>query len=303
TSKVIDRCFAMNFVTYIQVLLFLAVAAQKEQVSLLFVGDISFSGPVKYYVEHNYHSYNDTFSDVASFIRETDISIANLESPFVNKDMHRYKVAKVVNLDSSPEAVSALSFAGFDVVTLANNHLNDFGSIGVNFTVQVLKKAGIKYFGVSYGNFNSSQEPLIVEKNGLKIGLLGYCDDALHSGKRNCTGLRSLFTSGPAVYQDAIATKDVTKLKAANVDIIVVFMHWGKEVLCEPLPYQLHITKHLESLGVQVIIGSHPHVIQRHCIHGNRFVAYSFGEFFVPSNPTPGRKRSEIVWETWYETR
>ncbi|KAJ7392940.1 hypothetical protein OS493_008181 [Desmophyllum pertusum] len=59
---------------------------------------------------------------------------------------------------------------GFDVVTLANNHLNDFGSIGVNFTVQVLKEAGIKYFGVSYGNFNSSQEPLIVEKNGLKLG-------------------------------------------------------------------------------------------------------------------------------------
>ncbi|KAJ7392941.1 hypothetical protein OS493_008182 [Desmophyllum pertusum] len=100
----------MNFVTYIQVLLFLEVAAQKEQVTLLFVGDISFSGPVKYYVEHNYHSYNDTFSDVAPFIREADISIANLESPFVNKDMHRYKVAKVVNLDSSPEAVSALRY-------------------------------------------------------------------------------------------------------------------------------------------------------------------------------------------------
>ncbi|KAJ7392936.1 hypothetical protein OS493_008176 [Desmophyllum pertusum] len=59
-------------------------------------------------------------------------------------------------------------------------------------------------------------------------------------------------------------------------------MHWGKEVLCEPLPYQLHITKHLESLGVHVIIGSHPHVIQRHCIHGNRFVAYSLGNFLFP---------------------
>ncbi|KAJ7392934.1 hypothetical protein OS493_008174 [Desmophyllum pertusum] len=104
----------MKLATYIQVLLFQAVTAKKEQVSLLFVGDISFSGPVKYYVEHNYHSYNDTFSDVTPFIREADISIANLESPFVNKDMHRYEVAKAVNLDSSPEAVSALSFAGFD---------------------------------------------------------------------------------------------------------------------------------------------------------------------------------------------
>ena len=91
-------------------LLNIAFSFPLEKVSLLFVGDISFSGPVKYYVEHNYHSYNDTFSDVAPFIREADISIANLESPFVNKDMHRYKVAKVVNLDSSPEAVSALRY-------------------------------------------------------------------------------------------------------------------------------------------------------------------------------------------------
>ena len=51
-----------------------------EQVSLLFVGHISFSGPVKYYVEHNYHSYNDSFKDVAPFIREANISVANLES-------------------------------------------------------------------------------------------------------------------------------------------------------------------------------------------------------------------------------
>lgn len=50
-----------------------------------------------------------------------------------------------------------VSFAGFDAVTLANNHMNDFGSKGVNFTVQVLQEVGIKYFGISYGIFNSSQ--------------------------------------------------------------------------------------------------------------------------------------------------
>lgn len=79
--------------------------------TLLFVGDISLSGPVKYYVEHNYHSYNDSFSDVASFIREADIAVANLEYPFVSKDVYRYMykaVRKAVTLDSSPRAVSAL---------------------------------------------------------------------------------------------------------------------------------------------------------------------------------------------------
>ena len=80
---------------------------------MLFVGDISFSGPVKYYVEHNYHSYNDSFRDVAPFIREADISVANLESPFVSKDVYRYKYkgGKSVYLDSSPDAVSALRYS------------------------------------------------------------------------------------------------------------------------------------------------------------------------------------------------
>jgi len=55
------------------------------------------------------------------------------------------------------DSLLLLSFAGFDVMTLANNHLNDFGSEGVNFTVDVLKKTGVKYFGVTYGKYDSSQ--------------------------------------------------------------------------------------------------------------------------------------------------
>ena len=60
------------------------------------------------------------------------------------------------------DSLLSLSFAGFDVVTLANNHLNDFGSEGVDFTVDVLKKTGVKYFGVTYGKYDSSQVPVIV---------------------------------------------------------------------------------------------------------------------------------------------
>ena len=59
-------------------------------------------------------------------------------------------------------------------------------------------------------------------------------------------------------------------------------MHWGKELLFKPLPYQRRITRHLLSVGVHVIIGSHPHVLQPHCIHGNKLVAYSLGNFLFP---------------------
>ena len=78
----------------------------------MFVGDISFSGPIKYYVEHKYHTYNDSFDEVAPYIRQADISIGNLESPFVSQDVYRhtYKGKKLMILDSSPEAAPALRY-------------------------------------------------------------------------------------------------------------------------------------------------------------------------------------------------
>ncbi|XP_015778095.1 PREDICTED: capsule biosynthesis protein CapA-like [Acropora digitifera] len=211
-----------------------------HRVTLLFVGDISFTATAKYYVEHGYHSYNDTFKEVASYIREADVSIGNLESPFVGDNMYQYiyrKGKKFVILDSDPIAVSALSFAGFDAVTLANNHLTDFSEEGVNFTVKTLNKAKIKHFGDSYGKWTSSQ---------------------------------------------------------ADVDLIVVLIHFGYELQIEPHPYQRLIVKHLISLGVQIIIGAHPHVLQPHCFHNNTLVAYSLGNFLFYPRRVPGASQLDV---------
>ncbi|XP_078377998.1 capsule biosynthesis protein CapA-like [Oculina patagonica] len=203
-----------------------------------------------------------------------------------------YKGKKSVILDASPSSAPALSFAGFDVVTVANNHFNDFGSEGANLSVEVLKTTGIRYFGISFGEYDSSQEPLILERNGIKIGFLGYCD--MISINKNCTEMRMLFNSGPAIYRDDIATRDVNKLKKANVDIIVVYIHYGEELYLRPLPYQLHINKHLMSLGVQIIIGAHPHVLQPHYIKENKLVAYSLGNFIFHPKETFGGSNPKV---------
>ncbi|XP_015778094.1 PREDICTED: capsule biosynthesis protein CapA-like [Acropora digitifera] len=265
-----------------------------NRVTLLFVGDISFSTVTKYYVEHGYHSYNDTFKEVASYIREADVSVGNLESPFVGENTYQYmyKGPKMVILDANPSAAAALSFAGFDAVTLANNHINDFSAEGVKFTVETIEKAKIKHFGDSYGEWNSSQKPLIVEVKGTKIGFLGYCDTP--SVHKNCTGMRKIFKSGAAVYTDDIAARDVRNLKKADVDLIVVLIHFGQELQIEPLPYQRRIAKHLISLGVQIIIGAHPHVLQPHCFHNNTLVAYSLGNFLFHPRRTGGASTQNI---------
>nr|XP_058940450.1 capsule biosynthesis protein CapA-like [Pocillopora verrucosa] len=190
-----------------------AVLGKEDEVTLLFVGDISFADPIKYYVDHKYHTYNDTFNDVAPFIREADISVGNFESPFANQHVltHLYRGRKTVLLYAIPKAASALRFAGFDAVTIANNHLNDLGGVGANFTTKVLEKTGIKYFGISFGKYDSSQEPLIIKRDRITIAFLGYC--ATPSLKKNCSELRKLFSSGPAIYEDDIATRDIRRLK------------------------------------------------------------------------------------------
>ena len=76
-------------------------------------------------------------------------------------------------------------------------------------------------------------------------------------------------------------------LPQAKVDIIVAFMHYGRELALEPFPSQKRINKHLMSLGVDMIIGTHPHVLQDHCLHDNKLIAYSLGNFLFHTNQPP----------------
>ncbi|KAL9982591.1 hypothetical protein ACROYT_G004653 [Oculina patagonica] len=186
-----------------------------DSVSLVFAGDINFSDPVRSDVKQHLYSYKDTLSKVTRYIREADIAFGNLESPFVPKRALSKKNngAKLIFLDAEKQSSSALRFAGFDVMTLANNHLNDYGDLPVNYTVDALKEVGIKTVGVTHGPYNSNQVPLILETGALRIGVLAYCITQGGGRSKNCSEVRRMFQSGPAVYQKEIATKDVNNLK------------------------------------------------------------------------------------------
>ncbi|XP_078352926.1 capsule biosynthesis protein CapA-like [Oculina patagonica] len=263
--------------------------ADKDSVSLVFAGDINFSDPVRSDVKQHLYSYKDTLSKVTRYIREADIAFGNLESPFVPKRALSKKNngAKLIFLDAEKQSSSALRFAGFDVMTLANNHLNDYGDLPVNYTVDALKEVGIKTVGVTHGPYNSNQVPLILETGALRIGVLAYCITQGGGRSKNCSEVRRMFQSGPAVYQKEIATKDVNNLKEKAVDVIVVLAHWGRQYTPRMNNLQKQVAHHLTSLGVQLIIGCHPHVEQPYSYHGNRFVAYSLGNLVFLHSMTP----------------
>ncbi|XP_028405176.1 uncharacterized protein LOC114527664 [Dendronephthya gigantea] len=260
---------------------------QDNAVSIIFVGDVSFGSCIMYYVNHGYNYYNDTLVKVAGPIKNADIAVGNLESPYVTKTMMKdsYKGRKNVYINAHPDSAAALRLAGFDIMSLANNHLNDFGEKPVNYTMKALADVGIKSFGTNFGEYDTPQRSVILEKKGVKIGFLGYCDVYFRT-RDSCSKIRKTYDAGPAIYSNRIAERDVQHLKGQGVDVVLVYMHWGREYRLRPNRRQKRIAEYLHSLGVSAVIGAHSHTLQPHSKTKNQLTVYSLGNFLFPQHRT-----------------
>lgn len=243
---------------------------QEQAVSMIFTGDISFDGPVKYFAEvKRTCGYKSIFDKVKNFLDEADLRIGNLESPLLEKPygMKPAMDGKIIFHYGSVKAVEGLKYAGFEIMQLANNHINDFDSKGVESTTKALNNAGINYVGVrSDGDTKLSQIPVIKIVNGVKIGFLAYCQnkegcDLYQCNEDECGNSSSVYRSGPAVLDKMKARTDITALKE-RVDCVVILLHWSRELSLMP-PFGVRDTaKLLKIFGAHLIIGGHPHVIQ-----------------------------------------
>ncbi|KAK3730371.1 hypothetical protein QZH41_008009 [Actinostola sp. cb2023] len=289
----------------------ITVSADGANVLLDFAGDISFDSAAKYFIRKGICSYNDTFAKVAPVFKESDLVIGNLESPFVRPDMKADAQLKFALLIcSDPDNVEALKYAGFDIMNLANNHLNDYKTKPINYTVKLLREHGIHSFGYNFGSVEEQrpQNPLIVERNGINIGFLGYCSTFWRNIASNghvyyyCVKKREELDAGPAIYTDEAATRDVNRLKD-KVDIIVVMMHWGVEYVTTPTKRQQKQAAHLQSIGVHVVIGGHPHVLQGHSFSGKSLVSFSLGNIlYGPKYKNILRSRYAVLVNKGFET-
>ncbi|EDO29397.1 predicted protein, partial [Nematostella vectensis] len=145
--------------------------------------------------------------------------------------------------------------------------------------------------------------PLIVKVKGIKVGFLGYCnvihnDMSANSHFDTCRRRRGSLLAGPAIYSPQSASRDINRLKD-KVDVIIVAMHWGAEGSLKPNSNQTKINSYLLSLGVQLVIGSHPHVLQPHQMTGNTLTAFSLGNFlFGPCTGFPLKDCYGVVQKT-----
>lgn len=217
--------------------------------------------------------FTGDFQYLKPYIEKADVAMINLETTLTDGA----KGYTTFPLFASPiEIARDLKTVGFDVVSTANNHAYDTFGPGVETTYRALTDAGMDVVGTG----ENKAEPLIKTVNGMKIGFLAYT-----YGLNGNDGVmkNSEKPEAVAIYSKEKADEDIKALKAAGVDAIACFMHWGVEYVNEPTAEQKKQAAYLAQKGVDVIFGSHPHVPLSvdYIVDGDRstFVAYSMGNF------------------------
>ena len=240
-----------------------------KKTTLLFVGDIMLDRGVKYMVEkYGNGDYKFPFLKIADDLKKADVLIGNLEGPISDKGK---KVGSIYSFRMDPKSIEGLKFAGFDILSVANNHVFDYGREAMEDSFKRLREAGIDILG---GGFNEKEacEPLIKEIEEIKIAFLAF------------TNLGSTFWSaekGKSGICWLEKEKMEEKIKEAKkmADIVIVSFHFGEEYFSKPTEFQALISKSAIDAGADLVIGHHPHVIQEIENYKGKYIAYSLGNF------------------------
>jgi poly-gamma-glutamate capsule biosynthesis protein CapA/YwtB (metallophosphatase superfamily) len=224
-----------------------------KKLTMLFAGDIMGHGPQ---FRAAWDSVNDTFNYspcfkyIKPFIESVDVAVANLEVNFGGKPYTGYPT-----FSSPDEMAREIQKTGFDVLGMANNHCYDKGKQGFERTIALLDSLKITHLG-TYTDVSArdSTYPLIVNKNGLRIALFNYT--------YSTNGIKPDTPSFINYIRKEQIRKDIAKADSAGVDFKIMFIHWGLEYELIPNNDQKQLAKYFANLGFDVIVGSHPHVVQ-----------------------------------------
>lgn len=255
------------------------------EAELLFVGDAMAHGPQLRAALQPDGTYDFTpcFDALRTEISGADYAVVNLETPVSGGNYSGYPM-----FNAPDSYVDALRDAGFDLFLTANNHTLDRGDAGLKKTIHLLDSLGLDHLGTYINATERSRRlPMIAEVKGYRVGMLNYT-----------YGTNGLKAKGDVVVdyidRDVIA-QDVKALRNAGAEIIIANMHWGEEYHLQPVASEKSMADYLTSLGVDVIMGSHPHVVQPVETRTNPItgtpvqVIYSLGNFISNQQDTNSR--------------
>jgi len=241
-----------------------------EPVTLAFGGDVHFEGAIESRLSAN---PSTTFGPIANVLRRADLAVVNLETAITERGT---PAAKDFTFRAPPVALTALKAAGVDVATMANNHGEDFGLVGLRDSLAAAKAAKFPVVGVGRDADEAYRAHLVTVK-GQRIAVIG-ATQVLDSN------LAAAWTAGDAkpgmasAYQEARLLAAV-KAARASADTVVVDLHWGRELANCPIDRQRALAPKLVAAGADVVVGSHAHVLLGGGYHRGAYVHYGLGNF------------------------
>lgn len=194
------------------------------------------------------YDFSHIYTGVKDYISGSDIAFINQEVP-LDGSVSAYPV-----LGAPKEVAAALAGVGFNVASLANNHMADRGASAIGDTVNALYNAGFKAVVGAYSDKEKASGYTVLEVNGIKIGFLAYTY-GLNSGLGSGNEWMVNFIDKDKIQKDVEAIRPMC-------DFLAVSMHWGVEYQKTPSDSQREYAQFLSSLGVDLIIGHHPHVLE-----------------------------------------
>lgn len=241
---------------------------------IVLFGDIFMGGD---FLPNCFRNNYSPFGNISALIQPDDVVFANVETSFFQGYQRPYRTPL---LWSPPESVQFLKNLKLDVAGLANNHIMDYGTKAMWRTKNLLENNGFSTFGAGL-NLKNSLIPAIIEKNGIKTGFLGFTSNA-YNVRAVTSG--SLMPGCPPMKL-SLMVREIKKLKQL-CNIVCVSLHWGHEYTNVPLQDQRTLATSLINAGADVIIGTHPHMVQGYEIINGKPVFYSLGNFFFPEFET-----------------
>ncbi|HHX70970.1 MAG: CapA family protein [Miniphocaeibacter sp.] len=244
-----------------------------ENVKITVTGDIMYHpGTFNSNINEETGKYDFRFfyNDMEKYIQAADLMIGNYETTSTpTRELSDYPM-----FNTPENSIEDLKNAGFDILTTANNHCLDSKVQGVKDTIDALDKYGIKHTGTWK---DGEKDYLIEEVNGIKIGVLAYTE--------RFNGLEVILADNEkgmvSPLDETQIEKDIKELKDKNVDIILVFPHWGEEYMEMPTEKQKELGHKMLNWGADMVLGSHPHVVQpveKVEVDGkDKYIVYSLG--------------------------